>query len=232
MPLEKLFETINSEILTEDVKLQLSTIFEAQVNEAVKAKEEELDEKNRAEIAEFKEGLTNQISEYVDYVVEEFLKENEEAIDSKVKVKTAERVLESFIGVMRQFNVQLSEEKIEIDDMVETLKADNNKLMAKLSESRKELEIVKKAALIAEAAGKLEIDSEKEKLVTIAEGLEFEEDSFSKKLDVIVQQIVESREVPPQSFEKQEDPKDLKEGLDGKKEDDSKASMKQYMKYL
>lgn len=232
MPLDKLFETINSEILTEDVKLQLSTIFEAQVNEAVKAKEEELDEKNRAEIAEFKEGLTNQISEYVDYVVEEFLKENEEAIDSKVKVKTAERVLESFIGVMRQFNVQLSEEKIETDGMVETLKADNNKLMAKLSESRKELEIVKKAALIAEAVGKLEIDSEKEKLVGIAEGLEFEEETFSKKLDVIVQQIVESREVPPASFEKQDDPKDLKESLEDKKDGDSKAPMKQYMKYL
>lgn len=50
--LKELFESISSDILTDEVKLQIGSIFETSVTEAVAAKEQELEEANRTEIAE------------------------------------------------------------------------------------------------------------------------------------------------------------------------------------
>src|SRR5271157_750763 len=128
MDLDKLFETISSDILTEEIKLTISTIFESAVTEAVKAKEVELEETNKTEIQEFREELTTQIDEYLNYIVEEFIKENEGAVDSRVKVKTAEKILETFSKIVNDFNVELSEEKVEQDDSIDALKEEVSKL--------------------------------------------------------------------------------------------------------
>jgi hypothetical protein len=151
MDLQKLFEQIESEVLTEEVKLQISTLFESAVNEAIAQKEVALEEQNRAEISEFKESMTEQIDEYLNYFVEEFVKENEDLIDNKVKVKTATKILETFSKIVNDFNMELSEEKESCDEELESLKVECNKLTNKLIESKKEIQTVTKAAMIAEA---------------------------------------------------------------------------------
>lgn len=188
--LTELFESINSEILTEEVKLQLGTLFEAAVNEAVAAKETELEEANKAEITEFKAELVEQIDEYLHYFTEEYIKENEAVVEDFQKVKLAEKVLRNFKQMCEAFNISLSEESISSEDELEEAKAENNKLINQLIESRKETEMVKRAAFIAEAAEKLESDIQREKLVEQAKGLEFDEETFEQKLGVLVDTIL------------------------------------------
>ena len=223
--LDELFEKISSEVLTEDVKLQMSTLFESSLNEAIKAKEQQLEEANRGEIAEFKQDLTNQIDEYLNYFVEEFVTENEDIIDSHVKVKTAEKVLETFSKIVNDFNVQLSEEKEQETEEIDELKQENNKLHTKIMESKKEIELVKKAAMISEACGKLETDLEKEKLIESAKTVEFDT-IFEGKLGVFVEQIISSRksEEPVQKLQEE-----IKEVPVVKKTTDAMSS---YLKYL
>jgi hypothetical protein len=188
--LTELFESINSEILTDEVKLQMSTLFEAAINEAVEAKEQELEESNRVEISEFKEELVEQVDEYLNYFVEEYIKENETVVEDYAKVKLAEKVLRNFKQMTEAFNISLSEESISSEDEVEELTAENTKLVNKLIEAKKETELVKKAAFIAEAAEKLDTDIQREKLVEQAKGLEFDEEIYEAKLQVLVDTIL------------------------------------------
>lgn len=225
--LEELFEKLNSEVLTDEIKLQMSTLFESALNEAIKAKEVELEESNRLEIAEFKESLTNQIDEYLNYFVEEFVKENEDVVNDSVKVKTAEKVLESFQKIVNDFNVEISEEKLEESDEIVKLKEENSKLVNDLLESKKETSLLKKAALIAEKSQELETEIEKDKLTQLAETVEFD-DVFESKLSVFVEQIKTTRETTkvPEQLTEDVKPEDVKP------EDKTSESMKNYLKYL
>jgi hypothetical protein len=227
MELTELFESINSELLTEEIKLQLSTLFESALTEAIKAKEVELEESNRTEIAEFKESLSNQIDEYLNYFVEEFVKENEDVVDSNVKVKTAERVLEAFQKVVTDFNVELSEEKIDESEKIDELTSEKDALVNQLIEAKKETELVKKAAMIAEKAYILESDLERDKLIQLAQTVEFDS-QFDGKLDVFVEQIKVARTSTP-IVEKIDEEKPEDVIVEEKEVSDS---MKNYLKYL
>ena len=192
--LKELFESISSEILTDEIKLQLGTIFETTVNEAVAAKEQAIEEANRVEIAEFKDTLTEQIDSYLDYFVEEYIKENESIVEDYTKVKLAEKVLRNFKQMCEAFNISLSEESISSEDEIEELQTENNKLVNKLIEAKKETALVKKAAHIAEAAQKLDTDIQRDQLMEKAKGLEFEEDLFEQKLAVIIESLLAKKE--------------------------------------
>lgn len=224
--LTKLFESINSEILTDEVKLQMGTLFETAVNEAVQAKETELEESNKAEIAEFKEELVEQIDEYLNYFTQEYIKENEAVVEDFQKVKLAEKVLRNFQQMCEAFNLSLSDDSIKSEDEIEELTTENNKLVNQLIEARKEVETVKRAAFIAEAAEKLETDVQREKLVEQSKGLEFEEDTFEQKLGVLVDAILVKESKKEESAAK----------LDEIEEEGSKPvineHMASYLKYI
>jgi len=98
--LEQLFEKINSELLTDEIKLEMSAMFESAVNEAIQTKEQELEESNKQEITEFKDSLTTKLDEYLTYFVEEFTQENEQQVEDAVKIQTAEKVLGVFEGIV------------------------------------------------------------------------------------------------------------------------------------
>lgn len=223
--LKELFESISSEILTDEIKLQLGTIFETSVNEAVAAKEQALDEANRVEIAEFKETLTEQLDSYLDYFVDEYIKENESIVEDYTKVKLAEKVLRNFKQMCEAFNISLSEESISNEDEIDALQTENNKLVNKLIEAKKETALVKKAAYIAEAAQKLETDVQREQLMEKAKGLEFEEDVFEQKLAVVIESLLVKREeIVEDKLEEKEEVVEVKPVIS--------ESVASYLKYL
>lgn len=223
--LKELFESISSEILTDEIKLQLGTIFETSVNEAVAAKEQALDEANRVEIAEFKETLTEQLDSYLDYFVDEYIKENESIVEDYTKVKLAEKVLRNFKQMCEAFNISLSEESISSEDEIDALQTENNKLVNKLIEAKKETALVKKAAYIAEAAQKLETDVQREQLMEKAKGLEFEEDVFEQKLAVVIESLLVKREeIVEDKLEEKEEVVEVKPVIS--------ESVASYLKYL
>ena len=224
--LKELFENINSEILNDEIRLQIGTIFETTVNEAIAAKEQELEEANRVEIAEFKDTLVEQIDSYMDYFVAEYIKENEAIVEDYSKVKLAEKVLRNFKQMCEAFNISLSEESLESEDEIEELQSENTKLVNKLIEAKKEVAQVKKAAFVTEAAAKLETDVQREKLIEMAKALDFEEELFESKLEVLIETIMAKKEEV------------IEEKLEEKveKDEESKApiseSVASYLKYL
>ena len=225
MDIEKLFEDISSEVLTEEVKLKLATMFESALNEAVAAKEVELEESNRAEIGQFKEELTEQIDEYLNYFVEEFIKDNEGPIVDRVKVDTASKVLESFVGLVNQFNMQLSDEKIDESLEIDELRKKNNELVEQVIESKKAVVSLKKESMVTAKGAGLATDVERERLKTLAETVECDE-IFNSKLDVFVEQIVAARtKVPSERLTEEEEVIPEDPAL-------QTEAMKSYMRYL
>lgn len=199
--LKELFESIQSDILTEDTQMKISVLFESVVNEAIRLKEAELEEQAKAEISEFKEDLVEQVDSYLTYFTQEYIKENEQVVEDFTKVKLAEKVLRNFQQMVEAFNISLSDESISSEDELEDLKCENNKLHNKLIESRKEVKMIKKAAMISEAADKLQTEIQREKLVEMAKSLEFDEDIFESKLEVLVDKILGEKPVVAEKLE-------------------------------
>jgi hypothetical protein len=182
--IDKLFDNISNEILTEDVKLQMAVLFESQVTEAIKAKEAELVEKNTADITKFKEDMVNKIDSYITHFCEEFVTNNTQVIEESVKIKTAERILKTFSAIVSDFNLQLDEKKIDNEKELTEAKAEINKLTSRLIESKKEVKLREKAAIVAEACIGLKTELQKAKLVEFAAKLPFDE-LFEKKLGAL-----------------------------------------------
>lgn len=207
MELEKIFEQISSEILTDEVKVQISTIFEAKLNEAIAAKEGEMEEQNRKEIAEFKESLIGQIDEYLNYFVEEYTRENEAAIEESVQLDTAKHVLSTFSDMVDKFNLELSEETIDNTAEVTALKDEVNAKVNENIELKKEIADLTRKGIVESKAAELTTDAEKEKFRKLAEGVTFEdEEGFGKKLDAIVETVKASTEKPAKIEESVETP--------------------------
>lgn len=189
-PLQDLFEGIESDLLTDSVKLKMSTLFEAAINAAVEAKEAELEESNKEELSTFKEDLIEKTSNYLDFFTTEYIKENEQIVEDFTKVRLAEKVLRNFHQMTEAFNISLSDESISSEDEINSLKTENSKLVNKLIESRKETVSVKKAAVVAEISEKLETEVQKDKLVEMAKKVDFDDELFESKLEVLVGKIL------------------------------------------
>lgn len=232
--LEKLFEKVNSELLTDEVKLELSTIFESQLNEAIAAKEQELEESNKQEIAEFKDEMITKLDEYLAYFVEEFTKEQEDQIVEAVKVERASEILDIFDGLVKKFNIQLSEESFEESAELDEAKAKLSESTETILELRKEVQAMKVEKMVEAKASEFDVDTEKDKFRKLAETISYDgdEEAFAKKLGVIAESVKDSKnEEPPQELEEEEDQGAEGEG-DQQLDEEVKSSTQRYMRYL
>lgn len=232
--LEKLFEKVNSELLTDEVKVELSTIFESQLNEAIAAKEEALEEANATEISTFKEEMVTKLDEYLAYFVEEFTKEQEDQIVEATKVERATEVLDIFSDLVSKFNMKLSEESFDGEKELESTKAKLSENTETILSLRKEVETMKVAGIVEAKAAEFDVDTEQEKFRALAETVSYEgdEEAFGKKLDVLASSIKEAKKDDTnQGLEEEEDKNTDSEEQDldeGKQE----SSTDRYMKYL
>ena len=201
--LEKIFESINSEILTDEVKLQMSTLFEAAVNKEIsdekkklkKENEEKLDKLSADEeeelkkvkdevnenLTKFKSKLVKQLESYVNYFTEQFLKENRKEVISQVEVKEAEKIINLFKEMNMNFGIGIGNLVKESNTSFKNYKNKFNKVLSmydSLSEKHIALESkVKKLAqaeLIKEEVDKMNVsDFEKEKITQLMDNLHF-----------------------------------------------------------
>jgi len=222
--LKALFESLDSDIFTEDTQLKMATLFEATVNEAVKAKEEELEAKSLQEMSEFKESLVESVDSYLDYFAEQYVAQNEAIVEDFTKVKLAEKVIRNFEQMCQAFNMSLSEESVSNEDEVTAIKEDLNKKVNDLIESRKEIQTLQKAGMIAEASHKLETDVQRESLYKKAKDLELDE-IFESKIEALVEGILTAKvEEPAKKLEES-----VEEPVVEKKTTDT---MSKYLNYL
>jgi len=191
---EDVEEMFSNDELTEEFKEKATTIFEAAVNARITTEIVRLEEEFEAVLEEqvnvISEDLSTKIETYLDYVVENWMKENEVAIESTLR----NEIMEEFIGGLKnlfaEHYIDVPEDKIEV---LEALAAKVDTLENKLDEAI--TENVELKSILAEEA-KVDIFNElaadlaltqQEKFAALAEGIEFDGnlETFTRKLEII-----------------------------------------------
>lgn len=184
---------VDGEELSEEFKTKAATIFEAAVVTRVKAEvakiEEEFDTKLAEQVESIKEGLVEKVDGYLNYVVEQWMTDNELALENGMKTEITESFIEGMKGLFEQHYIDVPQEKFDIvgdlQEEAESTKAKLDEQLAANVELTKQINEMKRVASITESANGLsELDVEKFK--GLAEELSFEDaDNFKTKLQTI-----------------------------------------------
>jgi len=193
---------VQGEELSEEFKTKASTIFEAavyqKVMEVATKKTEELEEeytKNlQEEIITFRDELTEKVDGYLNYVVEEWMKENELSLDSSLRSEITEEFIGGLKGLFQEHYIEVPDEKVDmVENLFDRVEELETKLNGKIEENVKvtnELNEYRKNKIVEEVSNDL-ADTQSEKLKTLTEGVSMEEgdvEDFESK----VKQIKES----------------------------------------
>ena len=219
---------VNGEDLSEDFKTKASTIFEAAVSakvlSEVNSRIDELETNYKKEITEAKEEhlstVTEKVDGYLNYVTEEWMKENELAVEKGIRSELVEDFMTGLKNLFTEHYIDIPEEKVDlVDDLFEKVEELEQKLDESINTSvdiKKELAEYKKAETLREVSEDL-ADTEKEKLGKLADGIDFEDKSqYSEKLEVIKENYFpkQQSEVITEELENTEKEQDISESVD------------------
>lgn len=188
------------EELSEDFKNKVSSLIEAVIADRVSKHKAKLDEKfelakvelvqsTLTESEELKEGLVDKIDGYLDYVVEQWMENNELALERGIRGELFESFMTGMKNLFEEHHVNVSDEQL---DVIEEMKSELSELSSRLDEMTEQnvelmqvIKEVERQSQIAEAVeGLSDLDAEKFKI--LAEELVFEDgESFARKLDVV-----------------------------------------------
>lgn len=208
------------ENLSEEFKRKATAIFESAVATKVAELAEELEAKYVTQFEEayeeMKEDFSTKIDEYLDYVVESWMVENELAIESGLRTEIAEGFMESLKTVFEEHYIDVPEEKFdvveELASKVEALETQINEEMAKNIDLKQKLAEQRKVEALHAVCEGLTI-SQAEKIKTIAESVEFISDvDFVKQMvDIKESYFPVQSSVKPASVESLNDTVELNE---------------------
>lgn len=195
------------ENLSEEFQEKARTIFEAalktratQLKEALEAQYEEA---LLEEVEAIKADLEERVDSYLEYVAEEWLEENRLQVETGIKVKVTESFLEGLKGLCEQHYVQMPEEKYDVlEGMVEKLDEMEDKLNEQIEKNiRLNQRLSESVAdrILDEVSEGLAV-TQKEKLATLSESVEFEsESSYREKLLTLKESYFPARRVNKQA---------------------------------
>lgn len=184
---------VSGEELSEEFKTKAATIFEAAVVTRVKAEVAKLEEQFEAQLAEqvetIKEGLVEKVDGYLNYVVEQWMTDNEIALENGMKNEILESFVQGMKGLFEQHYIDVPEEKFdvlgEMQEEVQSLKAKLDEQLAANVELNGKINEMTRETSIAESAKDLS-DLDAEKFRGLAEELAYEDaESFKTKLETI-----------------------------------------------
>ena len=184
---------VNGEDLSEEFKQKAEIIFEAAVMNRVKQEVAKLDEAYEQKLVEqveqIKEGLVEKVDGYLNYVVEQWIEQNEIALESGMKSD----ILESFVGGLKnlyaEHYIEVPQEKFDVlgalEEEVATLKAQLDEQLETNVTLNQQVATHRVAEIVTELAEGL-VETDKEKFYSLVEELEFEGvESFQKKAQTI-----------------------------------------------
>ena len=183
----------NDADLSEEFKDKAATIFETavktRIQEQTKILEAQYEEKLSSEKETMKEAMVEKVDSYLNYVVEEWMKENELAVERGIRTEIAEDFITGLKDLFKEHYIDVPEEKYNVlDDLTNQNKKLEDKLneqIAKNVDLSKEVSTSAKAKAIDEVASDL-ADTEKEKFEKMAENVEYDSaDKFREKLETI-----------------------------------------------
>ena len=183
----------DEEHLSEEFKTQAASLFEAsvvaRVNEQVNAIEDELVEEANKAFDEAKEKLVENIDKYLSYMTEQWMSENELAIEGGLRNEITESFIKGLQQVFTEHYIDVPEEKFdvlnsqkqEIDELKSKLDEEIGKSVA-ISEDREQLQ---KERIFRSVVDDL-AETEVEKFAGLVEGISYDsEDKYTSKLNVI-----------------------------------------------
>ena len=207
---------LGGEELSEEFKAKAKTIFEAAINSKVAAVKEEIQAEYDAKLAEgvseAREELSERVDSYLEYVADEWFAENALAVESGLKTEMTESFLEGMKSLFEEHYVSIPEEKYDVlHSMVEKLDDMETKLNEQIEKniglSRRLAESVADGILDEVSEGLAA--TQKEKLGTLSEGVEFEsEEEYREKLETLKESYFPAKGAPTAKSES------LSEGVD------------------
>ncbi len=190
--------------LSEEFKEKASVIFEAAIksklSEEINRLESKYNEELAEEIEETKAGLVDKVDSYLNYVVEGWMEDNKVAIQNGLRTEIAENFMNNLKGLFEESYITVPEDKV---DLVDELAESVDELEGKLNESTdkvismtEELDNLKRERVISESSKGL-ADTEVEKLKSLVEDMDFEdEESFAKKVATVKESYFKKAAAP------------------------------------
>ena len=184
---------MQGENLSEEFKIKASTIYEAavmsRVDQIVEEVEAQLTEQFEIAVEEIKEDLAAKVDDYLNYMVEDWVKENEIAIESGLRAEVVEEFMTKLRDLFVESYIDIPTEKVDVVEelltKVEELESSLNEQINKSVELTKELNEQKKIEAIYTACEGLS-QTQVEKLKSLAENVEFNtEEDFDAKLTTL-----------------------------------------------
>ena len=184
---------LSGEDLSEEFKEKAKVIFEASINAKITDIENQLNEeyatKLSEEVEEIKIGLTERTDAYLEYVAEEWLEENQLAVEKGIKAEMTDSFLDGMKQLFEEHYVSLPEDKYDVlENMVDKLDEMETKLNEQIERNvalNQKLGESTAQTVFNNVAEGLAV-SQKEKLQSLAEGVEFEsEEAYRGKLETL-----------------------------------------------
>jgi len=179
--------------LSEEFKEKAATIFETAVKTRIKEQtkiiEAQFEEKLASETETVKEAMVEKVDSYLNYVVEEWMKENELAVERGIRTEIAEDFITGLKGLFKEHYIDVPEEKYNVlDDLTGQVKDLESKLNEQIEKNvnlSKDVSESKRESLVASVSEDL-ADTEKEKFSSMAENVEYDSaEKFQEKLETI-----------------------------------------------
>jgi len=179
------------EELSEEFKDKAATIFEAAVKSKLRSEVERIEESKVQEVAEevnrVRDELTEKVDNYMNYVVEEWMKENEIAVERGLKGEIAEDFISGLKDLFAEHYIDVPDEKYDLlgtqSEKIDELEAKLNEQIEKSAEMKKSHDVLFRESVFAEVSSDLAA-TEVEKFKSLAEEVDFSnEESFKEKLD-------------------------------------------------
>ena len=203
---EDVEEMFAGQDLSEEFKEKASTLFEAAVTARAMVEvarlEEDYEVKLTEAVEEINEEITSRVDSYLDYVVEQWMTDNQVAIETTLRNEITNDFISGLKNLFAEHYIEVPEDKV---DVIEALADKVEVLEAKLDEQINENVEIKRAMVEVEKETVLEsyFDglalSQQEKFAALAEGVDFDGDidTYSRKLSIIKETyFVSSKRAP------------------------------------
>jgi len=183
--------------LSEEFKNKATLVFEAAVNASANEKAAVIAEEKIAELTEEMnesiqstvETMVENLDSYLDYVVEEWMQENELAIESGIKVEMAESLMDGLRGLFEEHNIEVDEDTVdvvaELEEELDEIKEFANERINENVELAKEIAAYRAAQVFDEMSEGMTM-TQRERLKSLSEKLDFANiDEYTANLETL-----------------------------------------------
>jgi hypothetical protein len=174
---------VGGEDLSEEFKSKARTVFQAAVSAKVSEIKEDLESQKRDEVVEvsneIKEELVNKVDSFLGYVAEEWVKDNELAIERGLKSELTENFIQGLKSLFEDHYVEVPDDKLDVVDelasKIEEVEAKLNEEVSKNIDLSQERDELVRTQVVGQVSKDL-TESEVEKLTKLIEDIDQDED--------------------------------------------------------